>query len=170
MNLPSIIKWDDEPVGSGGTFPKWMSSLPFQMQSTMLLAARGTDGIAKDNPVKDLHRNYRGSVLRAAKFGRSLYIGEHADSFMSLRELGDVGRWNNIVEVYFKHVDSLPHHYHLHLMHGAEILGYKHPHEIFRDRWSYFFFKCCEDAHLNPETEEQMDRRLCDWNHKHWDV
>jgi hypothetical protein len=53
-------------------------------------------------------------------------------------------------------------------MHGAQILGYKHPDERFRERWLGFYLRAVEEFHLQPETETQMDTRLGDWNQEHW--
>lgn len=36
-------------------------------------------------------------------------------------------------------------------------------------RWRYFYGRCCDDMHLMPESEEQMDARLSDWGRKHWE-
>lgn len=155
--------------------PDWMIKLPMQQQSVLILGLRGPDGIRKNHPMKDLQRHYRGTVLKAAKFGRSLKLGEKADSFMSMEYICNPGdfdlwpKWTEMIKEYFYYIDELPHHFHLHLMHGAQILGYKHPNYIVRSSWSMFYYACVDDAHLNVETEEQMDARLCDWNHQYWD-
>ncbi len=54
-------------------------------------------------------------------------------------------------------------------MHGAEILGYKHPDARFRSRWLDFYLQCCRDLHLTSETEEEMDERLNDWGRDEWE-
>jgi len=154
--------------------PTWCLDLSLQQQSVLLLAARGPDGIAKSHPCKAIQRAYRGTVLVAAKFGRPLYWGEKADSFMSLDEIASWERWQYLVEDYLRFVDSLPHHFIMHLLHGAEILGYKHvaepgqPEGVMRQRWLYFYHQGCRDLHLAFETEAQMDDRLNDWGQKDW--
>lgn len=150
-------------------FPEWMASLTMQQQSVLVLAARGPDGIAKVHPCKDIVRAYRGTVLKAARFGRLLRWGEIADSFMSMDLIADRHSWARAMKAFFEVVDSLPHHYYLHLAHGAEILGYKHPDLDVRAAWNWFYLKSCEDMHLTPETEEEMDNRLSDWNKEAWD-
>lgn len=149
-------------------FPEWMFNLPMQQQSVLLLASRGPDGIEKHHPCKIVHRAYRGTVFKAAKMGRILRWGESADTFMSLDVLADAPAWADAVNEYFDTIDSLPHHYHMHLMHGAQILGYKHPDMGRRLRWQYFYQVAVADAHLMVESEEQMDLRLNDWNQKGW--
>jgi len=148
--------------------PEWCTALPLQQQSVLLLAARGPDGIAKDHPCKEIQRAYRGTVFLAAKYGRLLKFGEKADSFMSLNVFADPDGWAAAVKAFFHTVDSLPHHFVMHLMHGAQILGYKHPDNRFAERWRQFYCMACEDMHLTEETEEEMDRRLSDWMRKLW--
>ena len=149
-------------------FPEWMFTLPFQQQSVLVLALRGPDNVRKHHPMKDIQRHYRASVLKAAYYGRLLNYGEAADSFMGLGYIVERTDWLKITKAYFHHIDELPHHFHMHMMHGAEILGYKHPDIYFRARWNEFYLDCCDDAHLPPETEAQMDARLSDWNREYW--
>jgi len=65
-------------------------------------------------------------------------------------------------------VDSIPHHAYMHLMHGAEILGYRHPDAALSSRWRGFYYQCCADLHLMSETREAMDRRLNDGDRQLW--
>lgn len=149
--------------------PEWCRALPLQQQSVLLLAARGPDGIAKAHPAKEVHRAYRGTVLMAARYGRMLAWGEQADSFMTLHVIANEGLWDAAVAAFFRHSDDLPHHYLMHLYHGAAIIGYKHPHEsTFGVAWRRFYLAGCRDLHLNPETEEQLDARLNDWGQEEW--
>jgi len=151
-------------------FQEWMLELPMQQQSVLVLACRGPDGIAKFHPCKEVVARYRATVLKAAYLGRAMRVDEgDATTFMTLRAFSDDAGWHALVREFFDHVDSLPHHYYLHLAHGAEIAGYKHPDKIFRGRWSGFYFRCCEDMHLFPETEADLDERLADWQRQHWD-
>lgn len=153
---------------SESVFPDWMATLPMQQQSVLVLAARGPDGVRKYHECKDVVRAYRATVLKAAYFGRSLAWGEGADGFMSMDVIADDLGWRNAVLRFFASVDELPHHYYLHLAHGAEILGYKHPDMRVRNAWRHFYEKCCDDMHVTPETEAEMERRLGDWGQAHW--
>jgi hypothetical protein len=69
---------------------------------------------------------------------------------------------NKLVKEYLNDVDSTPHHFHMHLTHAAEILGYKHPDENIRKGWQDFYFRAARDAHMCPESEQQLDFRLGD--------
>jgi hypothetical protein len=148
--------------------PEWCLALPIQQQSVLLLAARGPDGIAKAHPAKRIQRAYRACVLVAARYGRSLSWNEKADTFMCLLEFSDSAKWTHAVEQFFLHADDLPHHFFMHLIHGAEILGYKHPDPRFRERWIDFYRQAVKDFHLTAETEQEMDARLSDWNRAFW--
>lgn len=149
--------------------PEWCRKLPIQQQSVLFLAGRGPDGVAKIHPCKEVHIAYRGSVFVAAKYGRPLRWGERADSFMSLDVFADEVRWDAAVVAFFDHHDELAKHYIAHLMHGAQILGYKHPDPRFRERWADFYMDCVRMLHVNHETEVEMDRRLGDWGREHWE-
>lgn len=148
--------------------PSWTEHLSLQQQSVLILALRGPDGIAKDHPCKDVQRAYRGSVVMAGRFGRMLDWGEHADDFMSMGLIAGSGDWAGAVGRFFRTVDSLPHHFYAHLMHGAQVLGYKHPEIRIAARWKSFYGLCAEDLHLTAETEEEMDQRLGDWGRVDW--
>lgn len=148
--------------------PEWSRTLPLQQQSVLLLAARGPDGIPKSHACKDVQRAYRGTVLVAAKYGRELNWGERGDTFMTLDGIADASLWQSIRQGFFHDVDQLPHHFVLHLLHGAEILAYKHPDRWHREAWWLFYTDGCDDMHLVPETERAMDRRLNDWDQEYW--
>lgn len=142
--------------------PQWMTTLPLQMQSVLLLAARGPDNVAKHHPCKNVVRAYRGTVLVAAARKRTLEWGEKADSFMSLDRFADSKLWREDIRMFFEVIDSLPHHYLMHLMHGAEILGYKHPDRRFADHWFQLYYDMCNDMHLPYEREAELNLRLND--------
>jgi hypothetical protein len=66
------------------------------------------------------------------------------------------------VDGYLKGVDAIPHHFQLHFMHAAEIVGYKHPDNRIRSWWLKTYERLVHDMHLWPETEAQLDARLGD--------
>jgi len=69
---------------------------------------------------------------------------------------------DGIVGEYLRELDGLPHHFQLHFLHAAEILGYKHPVSLIRGWWHSTYLRLVHDMHLWPETEEQLDLRLGD--------
>jgi hypothetical protein len=150
--------------------PEWCLRLPLMEQSTLFLAARGPDGVGKEHPCKDIQRAYRASVLKAGRLGRCYGWDDpdEGDSFASLALFCDDARWASAVDTYFHTMDALPHHFILHLMHGAQILGYKHPDPRFRHRWLDFYLRSVLDLHLRPESEVDMDLRLNDFGREQW--
>lgn len=141
---------------------EWTTDLAIQQQSVLLMACRGPDGMRKSHPAKALIRAYRGCVLNAASTGVPLEVGR-GDSYMETALLQDSVGWRNAVLGYLFDVDEIPLHYHLHLLHGAEILGYKYPNTAIAVRWLDFYYQGVDDMHLYQESEAQMDARLNDF-------
>lgn len=147
----------------------WVHGLTFMQQSVLIAAVRGPDGIRKDHPVKVLCRWLRRSFLISA-FNRRPLLDPYepgGGSFTGPCHTEEVRDLGYAQELYFRSIDELPHHFQLHLMHAAEILGYKHPILSVRGWWLEFYIACVTDVHLFPETEEQMDKRLGDYE-DHW--
>lgn len=149
---------------------EWVLELPLQQQCVLMLALRGPDGDPKHTVFKRLLRAYRGSVLLAAKYGRPLRMNEKADTFMTMTEFANFHQWKADVDEFVEdYADGSVLHHYTHFMHGAQIIAYKHSDPEYRDRWFYAYSEMVKRLHLNPETREQMDARLCDWNRKHWE-
>lgn len=143
----------------------WVHELSFMQQSVLITATRGPDGIRKDHISKVLLRWLRRCYMLSA-FDKTVLSDPYdprGGSFTGpcIIEL------NEAVNTYLRSVDEIPHHFHLHLMHASEILGYKHPNLKIRNFWKGFYLRIVKDAHLNIESEEQMDKRLGD-NKKNW--
>lgn len=148
----------------------WVLALPsMQQQSVLFTAIRGPDGIAKHHPVKEIQMRYRATILKAAHFGRAMEFGDIAPSFMRLDHFTQVIEWNQILDTFFENVDSLPHHYYMHIAHASEIIGYHHPNWVFKDRWGELYRRACLDMHVAMETQKEMDERLNDWDRKYWE-
>ena len=144
-------------------FHDWMLELPMQQQTVLVAAIRGPDGVGKFHACKPLVRAYRACIVKQAYTGIAHVLGGPAtDTFASLEDVEEATRWRNITIAYINTVDEIPHHYHLHLMHGAQILGYRHPDNLINGRWRNFYFMCCDDMHVNYETKPAMNLRLND--------
>lgn len=150
-------------------FPDWLSSLPMQQQSVLMLATRGPDGDPKHTAFKRLLRPYRATVLKAAKYGRVLDGDVPGDTFMNLVEFLSEDQWRTTVAHYLENeADGTVLHSYTHFMHAAEILGNKHPDSIYRARWRLCYEMFVDRLHVNPATPEQMDARLSDWGRRYW--
>ncbi len=143
--------------------PEWTEKLPLQQQAVLVLALRGPDGFPKHHQSKPILYSYRGCLVASASLGRHLHIGEHAGTLMSLDCFEDDSIWNSKLARFFDVVDELPLHYFTHLMHGAQVMGYKHPEPLMQRRWLEFYRLCCEYTHTDPEPEPLMDLRLSDF-------
>jgi len=149
---------------------RWVLRLTMMQQSVLFTAVRGPDGLPKYHHSKYLLRWYRRCILKSAMDRDTLTepFSPNGGSFTGPSLLnGDRGRaWeeemNEHVGAYLRAVDELPHHFQLHFMHAAEILGYKHPDRRIRDWWHKTYLRLVHDMHVWPETEEQLDSRLGD--------
>jgi hypothetical protein len=165
----------------------WVEGTTFMQQSVLMAAIRAPDGLRKDHPIKVLMRWYRRCTLKSAFEGGILtdpfqggggsftgpFTAEHADEYCA--PIGQPFYWrgntvprdlqqafDHMRKVYLRYVDEAPHHFQLHLMHAAQIVGYKHPDSATAKWWLDFYHMIVNDAHLFPESEELMDMRLSD--------
>lgn len=144
----------------------WLEGLTLMQQSVLLTAIRGADTVPKYHISKYLLRWYRRCILVSA-FERCVITDPHDPRGGSFT--GPIGSdsLDDVASAYLKSVDEMPHHFHLHLVHAAEILGYKHPDLEIRHWWNEFYNAAVRDMHLHPETETELDRRLGD-NLEQW--
>ena len=161
----------------------WTENIPMMQQTVLLTAIRGPDGLPKYHPAKFLLRWYRRCVLLSAMDGQVLtnpampnggsFTGPSLEMEQRLvPALGVVTidpstmAWeegmDRRVGDYLKELDGVPHHFHMHLMHAIEIVGYKHPDLRIANWWQSVYIRMAHDMHLWPETREQMDERLGD--------
>ena len=145
----------------------WVMELPLMMQTTLLTSVRGPDGYPKYGPTKMLLRWFRRCVLVAA-MEETVLTNPHdprGGSFMgpSYKERA-FAQWQprmlEVVDEYLRELDTLPHHFQMHFLHSAEIIGYKHSDPEIRAWWLYVYSMLVRDLHLQPETEETLDERL----------
>jgi len=129
----------------------WVIEQPLAIQGTLVTGIRGPDGAPKYCPAKELVQAYRWTVMNNA------HAKEHAGSFM--------GDWTGIpsdeaLRAFLKDHDSYSHHWMMHFIHCAEIVGYLHPDNMIRAWWSLFYESMCDAFHMGIETKDQMMRRL----------
>lgn len=146
----------------------WVCELPFMQQSVLIAAVRAPDGLRKDHPVKVIMRWYRRCMMVSAFEGEVISNpwtsggGSFTGPFV-----GSVEEWDEVRKTYLRYVDEMPHHFQLHMMHAAQIIGYKHDNLFIREWWHDFYNMIVNDAHLFPESEELMSKRLGD-NEGNW--
>jgi len=133
--MPSVLK-------------EWVTRLGLRHQGVLMACVRGCDNVPKEDPTKALARCLRDVLLNSFDPRPSSFI-EHVD---------DVELRDRMIAVLKNH-DHYPVHFIMHLMHGAEIIGYKWP-EPAAVFWRWFYERLAQCFHLNVETEAQLDARL----------
>ncbi len=133
----------------------WVHTLTFQMQALLLTAMRGPDENNKYNAAKAIIRYLRGVVIKPA----GDWHRRNDNDFM----WGEWGEFPKSAKAFWVDHDEYPHHFIMHLVHCAEVVGYKHPQAGVRFIWTRFYLDACESFHMRPETEQQLDRRLSDF-------
>ncbi len=133
----------------------WISYLPFTQQAVLLVALRGPDGMTKWNGCKKMTFFIRGVILHAAYPN---YDDSYPESFCFMR--CDYNNFNTDLQQFFREVDEMPHHYLMHTLHAAQIIGYKHPDPYIASLFGEMYLKGCKDFHMNAESVEDMDKRL----------
>lgn len=149
---------------------EWTHKLTCMQQTVLLTAIRGPDGVAKYHPSKYMLRWYRRCVLVGALdhnvFGNPYDPRGGSFTGPSYEHAWVDHDWTvpmeQVFDRYLQSLDELPHHFQLHFMHAAEIIGYKHPDSKIRDWWHSIYRALANDMHLNIEPEEALDFRLGD--------
>lgn len=149
----------------------WVQDLTFMQQSVLITGCRGPDTLHKDHIAKVLCRWLRRCFLYSAFEGKIMdgpYDGG-GGSFTDpcVFPSADKPDIDAALTEYLRSVDEVPHHFHLHLMHSAEILGYRHPNPKTRAWWHKAYLRMVNDMHLLREPQEMMDARLGD-NERSW--
>lgn len=146
------------------------------MQSVLLTAVRGPDGVRKYDPPKMLLRWYRRCILISA-LDQEIITNPHdsrGGSFTgpslpatvntTLMTSSDV--WPHLMrrheDDYIRDLDAISHHFQMHFMHAIHILGVYHPDALIRTYWKKLYVRLVHELHLNPETDEALARRLGD--------
>lgn len=161
----------------GSVLQPWVTQQTLMKQSVLLASIRGPDGVANNHVSKLIIRWLRRCVLISAfnkiALSRPFDEGQKVKGSFTGASIEFSGSTNwqttmdEIVIRYLDDLDEIPLHFHLHLMHATEILGYKHPDDEIRAWWFKCYLRIVNDLHLTPETEEDMDKRLGD-NEKEW--
>lgn len=139
----------------------WMQVLTFQQQALLLTAMRGPDGMPKHCSGKEIVRYLRGVVLKPA--GES--TGKNDNDFMWWDYNPTVDYFRYLTKAFWSQHDEYPHHFIMHILHCAELIGYKHPDGYLRNQWLLFYLAGCSSFHMTPETEVEMDDRLNDFGY-----
>lgn len=124
----------------------WVNNLTLKQQTVLFTALRGPDGLPKNNVAKQLCKFVRFCVLLNADTNSDFIdpLNMPIEDMIKLTE---------------DH-DEYPHHFLMHLVHTAEIIGYYHPNGAIRHLFITFYIGMCNAFHMHPETRKEMDIRL----------
>lgn len=123
----------------------WLEKLTWKEQSALLTAIRGNDDFYNTN-VRTLVRWLR---------RQTLYDADINGTFIKHGDLPEPTELKKDLEYMRLHFVS-------HLMHGLQIIGYKHP-IIGISKTGYDYYKSiCHTLHCEMESEEDMNERLKD--------
>lgn len=125
----------------------WVLHLPFRMQSVLLCALRGPDGMPRECVGKQLTRHIRRVVLNDADPTNSFIKGLR----LSLAET---------VTAVTQDIDQYNVHFIMHATHACEIIGYKHPEEPVGAAWRVMYVRLVESFHMKPESLKDLEKRL----------
>lgn len=181
-------------IRPGPVMQPWTWELTWMQQSVLMTAIRGPDGIRKNHISKRLCRWLRRCILYSAfdrkildkpydlgernggSFtGASIQATQTIDKVLFYFEGQTSADWfdtwqramHAVLDDYMRCTDEMPHHFQLHFLHAAEIIGYCHPDRDISDWWKECYYRLCRDMHLFPEMIDQMHTRLGD-SEKDW--
>lgn len=126
----------------------------WKMQTVLLVALRGCDGVHKNDLSKPFIRRMRATILKNADTSTTFFTN---DALYILNN----GIRDQLHEM-LNDMDHYPIHWFMHFVHAAEIIMYKHPHRQVRRFWEYFYICALDELHVCIETEQQLDNRLQD--------
>jgi hypothetical protein len=134
-----------------GILQPWVADLGLRHQGCLLASVRGCDTAPKEDASKAIQRVFRGAILIP-------HCGDATKAKSFIQVVPD-DQLIDLMTAFAKNHDNYPHHYVMHIVHAAEIIGYKQPKAqgLF---WRDFYHRMCKALHVTPETEAEMDGRL----------
>lgn len=131
----------------------WVMELGLRHQGVLVAAVRGCDTAPRHDTSKLLSRCLRAEILNA-------HVGDETKAKTFIERVSD-GELAQRMKAVLDNHDQYPHHFIMHFVHAAEILGYKLPKtSVTKVLWLGFYSKACRKLHMNPESEFQLDARL----------
>lgn len=139
---------------SRSVLQNWIMSLPQSQQLQIILTLRSCDSISKDDPSRLIIKEFRKATLQ---------ISLPSDQCLSDLDKDNEERdFRKLTTKMCSDSNKYPVNFYRKLMHGAMIVGYKHPDIKNRKRWLDVYTKMVESMSLIIETEQDVDNRLSD--------
>lgn len=130
----------------------WVQELGLRHQGVLVASVRGCDTAPRHDPSKLLSRCLRAEILNA-------HVGDAFKAKTFIEQVSSA-ELEERMNAFLKNCDHYPHHFVMHFVHAAEVVGYHGPSAEARMRWRGFYLRACNRLHMNPETSEQLDARL----------
>lgn len=127
----------------------WLEELPIRMQSTLLLSLRGPD-THRCPEIKKVQRWMRGLSFKPGNPDNVAEFMTGLDDVPALVEKNPLAR----------ELEFCTQHFYSHLMHGLEVIAYKHPSHAVGHKALDLFDGMCRLFHLEPEDEYEFEERL----------
>lgn len=133
---------------------EWLGDIPIRMQSTLVLSLRGPD-THSCTEVKKIIRWMRGLTFVP---GNPANVHE----FMGPPEVLRIPEKSPVA----KELEFCSQHFYSHLMHGLEVLAYRHPDDGTRGIAYSLFWDLCNLMHLpvEPRTDFEFRLKQIDWD------
>ena len=132
-------------MGKGKVLQDWMGELPWKQQSVILSSLRGPDTHRPEH-VKKINRWLRAITQNNADTSTDYML-----------EIS-----HPLLEELQRDLEYCTMHYYCHLMHAMGIIGHNHPEEKTKNIAINYYAAMVDFLHLNPETKDQMNKRLED--------
>ena len=127
----------------------WLEQIPIRMQSTLLLSLRGPD-THQCVEIKKIQRWMRGLVFKP---GNPANVAEFMTSIENVPTLYEKGPLA-------KELEFCTQHFYSHLIHGLEVIAYRHPIPDTSFVAFQLFSGMCFLLHLLPEEKLDFEMRL----------
>lgn len=130
---------------------EWVQALPLREQGTLIVALRGCDSAPKfplDSPERRMTAAIRYAVCIPAD---QREVDAEPGAFMTA---------HIPIDVKLAMFEHYPQHWVGHIIHACEVLGYRHPDTWQAAAWKVLYERFVKSLHLNPESVEQMTKRL----------
>lgn len=131
----------------------WVMELPRREQGTLLTGVRGCD-VTPKLPLDSVERRLVGAI-RCAFMNPAdpREVGVEPGCFF-IPEPPDPATWKA------SELGHYPLHWVSHVMHCAEIVGYRHPDAKVAAKWRAIYRKIVHSLHLNIESRDEVIARL----------
>lgn len=127
----------------------WLEALPIRMQSTLLLSLRGPD-THRAPEIKKVQRWMRGLTFKPGNPANVAEFMTDIGNVPTLQEKNDLAR----------ELEFCTQHFYSHLMHGLEVIGYRHPNRVIANAAYKLYLSMANLMHLEDETSQDFELRL----------